>query len=84
MAVTHFVWALSGAPGPTQAANAAGEDDRNDAAPTNALATEPAKYARNFEYLVIRPLPERAVPHTALRTMLQAFSINSQSGLEAF
>jgi hypothetical protein len=47
IAVTHLVCALSGAPGPTQAANAA-EDGISDAAPSNAVATVLEKCVTNF------------------------------------
>src|SRR5215470_17701468 len=64
MAVTHLVCALSGAPGPTHPAAAAGEDGTSVAAPSNAVATVPEKYASNLPYLVMRSLPlEEPFPH---------------------
>src|SRR5262249_23658088 len=51
--VTHLVCVLSGAPGPTQPAAAAGEDGTSDAAPSNAVATVPEKYETSFLYLVM-------------------------------
>ena len=52
-AVRHFVCVVVGAPGPVQGAAVAGEDDTRDAAPSNAVATEPAKYARNLTYYTL-------------------------------
>jgi hypothetical protein len=62
MAFTHLVCALSGAPGPTQAANAA-EDGMSDAAPSNAVATVLEKYATNLPCLVMSPSHEKSRPH---------------------
>jgi len=60
-AVRHFVCVVVGAPGPVHGAAVAGEDDTNDAAPSNAVATEPAKYARNLPYLVMINPPQTSL-----------------------
>src|SRR5215831_18993567 len=68
-AVRHFVCDVAGAPGPVHGAAVAGEDDTSDAAPSNAVAAEPAKYARNLPYLVMRSSPDEPAPDRPANTI---------------